>query len=403
MDLAKRLGLAALGIGLGTSASLADEPPTLRRVPRSAPTASARLTLPENPSSPPPLARFEGSGRPGSRIRLVAQPPASEGRVRWVQVAGSPVALDDPESPSASFTMPGSSQPLEFVLIAGTAAHVKTDRLIVPVEAQSVEAPTRSPAPATSSESLPIADAGDDQVGLIGHRITLNGAQSQPRDGVGYRWIQTQGPAISSSNQDGYIFSFTPDAAGLYRFALVVAQGGRISQPDSVDVLVGTAPPASSAYTSPAYSPSATRPAPAFSPQYPSPSGPEQIQAQARSALLSIPGGPTLAAPLAETFDAIAGRIDLYSSYADVFREMSMRLNPIIPQDPAQRAVWVERLFTPLTARLVERLRTEGLDLTRAEGQSAPLSASQKAALAEIYQAAAAGFRAIASAMPAQP
>lgn len=206
------------------------------------------------------------------------------------------------------------------------------------------------------------------------------------------------GAGISSQVQDGYIYSFVPFAAGVYRFALVVAADGRISEPDFVEVLVGTAPPAGVA---PGYGRNSRtgNASTAIPPSYANANDPEVIEALARSAVLSIDGGPALAGPLAQAFEGVAERVDLYTTYADVFREMSMRLNTVIPEDQARRAVWVDRLFTPLTARLVERLRGEGLDLVRSDGQSAPLSPRQKAVLAEVYQSAASGFRAVADSM----
>jgi len=77
--------------------------------------------------------------------------------------------------------------------------------------------PTPAPAPVLR------ADAGDDQIGLVGRQITLNGGRSGPRGAIGYRWIQLSGPEPTARGQDGYIFTFTPRAAGIYRFALLVA------------------------------------------------------------------------------------------------------------------------------------------------------------------------------------
>jgi hypothetical protein len=253
---------------------------------------------------------------------------------------------------------------------------------------------TQAAGPPTGRQTPPpVAHAGDDQVGLVGHRVTLNGSDSQPRSEVSYRWIPTQGPAPTSPEQDGYIYSFLPSAPGLYRFALVVADHqGTISEPDFVEVLVGTTPP-----TTPyAQVPRSGNVNSSVTPAFMNASSPEVIEALARSAVLSVEGGPALAESLAVTFEGVAQRIDLYSTYADVFQEMSTRLGSVIPQDPAQRAVWIQRLFTPLTARLVEKLRAEGLDLLKPGGTSSPLSPEQKAVLSEVYRAAASGFRAVA-------
>src|SRR5689334_8887454 len=38
--------------------------------------------------------------------------------------------------------------------------------------------------------TLPRADAGDDLIGLVGRRVTLNGRSSTPAGRIGFRWIQ---------------------------------------------------------------------------------------------------------------------------------------------------------------------------------------------------------------------
>ena len=69
-----------------------------------------------------------------------------------------------------------------------------------------------------------------------------------------------------------------------------------------------------------------------------------------------------------------------------------------MPTDAPRRAVWDERLFVPLTARLIEGMKLEGLDLRQAESRNIALTASQRAKLAEMFRAMARGFR---SARPA--
>jgi hypothetical protein len=89
--------------------------------------------------------------------------------------------------------------------------------------------------------------------------------------------------------------------------------------------------------------------------------------------------------------------MDLYENYADTFAEMSRRLEPILPEEPSRRNRWIRRLFEPLTARLIEVMRSEGLDLRLPEGQSAPLSASQRASLADQFRLVAEGLRSAAA------
>ena len=118
-------------------------------------------------------------------------------------------------------------------------------------------------------------------------------------------------------------------------------------------------------------------------------------QEVARSGLAGVRGGAAAAESLARVFEEIADRMDLYQVYGDAYSEMSRRLEEILPGDATKRTGWLERLFNPLSARTLEVLRTEGLDLRVPEGQTTPLSASQKAALAEQFRLMAEGFRSV--------
>ena len=119
----------------------------------------------------------------------------------------------------------------------------------------------------------------------------------------------------------------------------------------------------------------------------------ESVAEFARSALASIPDSGRAAQALSSAFDTVAERVDLYRSYDDLFSELSRRLDAILPEGPAGRALWGERLFQPLTLRLIEELRPEGLDLRLPEGRSAGLNQTQRARFAELFHAMAEGFR----------
>jgi hypothetical protein len=218
------------------------------------------------------------------------------------------------------------------------------------------------------------ADAGDDQVGIVGRQVTLNGSRSEPKDQVGYRWLQVSGPRVRLELEDGYIYSFVPQAPGIYQFALVVARGSEMSKPDLVTVSVGN-------------------PASPFGMQA-APDPPEALHEVARAVLAQVPGGLDVGPALAEAFDGVADRMDLYHSYAEAYNELSRRIAPLLPNDPVRRAVWDERLFTPLAARLIEGMRRDGLDLRLPDGQTTPLTSGQRARLAELFRSMSLGFRA---------
>jgi hypothetical protein len=229
--------------------------------------------------------------------------------------------------------------------------------------------------PAESASSPLRADAGDDQLGLVGRQVTLNGVRSEPKGTIGYRWLQVGGPPVRMQLEDGYIYSFLPMSAGVYRFALVVASGSQISEPKLVTVTVGSGS---------APGPAGERGAVAVV---------VPTQEVARSGLASVGGTRQVGEELARIFEDASDRMDLYDSYADAFREMSRRLEDMLARDPGRRNLWVERVFTPLTARVIDVLQAEGLDLRLPEAQAAAMASNQKDALAQQFRLMADGFR----------
>ena len=83
------------------------------------------------------------------------------------------------------------------------------------------------------------AECGQDQIATVGNWVTLSGERSTPAGRIGYRWIQLSGPLPKNINEDGDRLMFLPTEEGTYEFALVVAEGNRISVPDFVLVVVG--------------------------------------------------------------------------------------------------------------------------------------------------------------------
>jgi hypothetical protein len=94
----------------------------------------------------------------------------------------------------------------------------------------------------------PVADAGFDQVALVGDTVALDGTRSRAGDGtddtLAFEWILVASPN-SSSMALSDAFSpqprFVADQPGTYVFELVVHQGGAASTPDFVNVMARTA------------------------------------------------------------------------------------------------------------------------------------------------------------------
>ena len=175
-----------------------------------------------------------------------------------------------------------------------------------------------------------VADAGDDQIAVVDHRVTLNGLRSrqlahggdlsaQPGGRLAYRWIQVSGPAVPMVEQS-WVCIFTPREPGLYRFLLVVAANGEISQPDAVDIWVTNQVPRELAEGA--------------APE--SDTTPSTVSAGLRT----IPGGLAKASELATTFEDVSRRMGLYTAYQDVQLDLSRRLLSIIPAGESSRAAW---------------------------------------------------------------
>jgi hypothetical protein len=274
-------------------------------------------------------------------------------------------------------TVPLGAQALGFLVVIGDDRGLKVARVSVPVgmnPSPGAEGSKRAEGGGTE----PKADAGDDLIGLVGRRVTLNGSGSTPRGGLSYRWIQVDGPEVEAPVEAGRFFSFVPKTAGRYRFGLVVAYENQISAADFVTVSVGMMP-------APAFSPGFGAPGvapPLFSPLPP----PTDLESIVGTALASLDDVPALAGPLADSFTAAALRIDLYKTYAELYGELSRRLDLVVPQDPLRRGRWNAAFFEPLTRHVIDVMLPLGLDLRTNAGQVAPLSDLQKQELRSDFE-----------------
>ena len=375
-----RMQIAAAGLawcGLAGPVALGQGTPPPSILPRTESVASisgsnttvnGRLTLdPVRVAvGPKAIVRSIGTAAPGLKVRLDGS-SSSGGQVwyRWVQASGPKVSILGADQPMAQFIVPIEATELGFVLVVGNAAGIDARPLTVAVESAEFEA-----------EPLPLkADAGSDLVATSGQKVVLDGARSEPRGQIKFRWVQTSGPKTVDLTSYGTTCSFVPDQTGVYQFALlVVGVNDLVSEADSVSVQVKYAKPRSS-------EPATERP-------------PLALDELARTALASIPGGPGYAADISRSFDGVADRIDSYKTFLEVATELTRRLDEIIPRDPSRRSLWVNRFLKPWNSRLVEISRENGLDLEQAGGQSKPLTKAQRARLAEQFRVTAAGLRA---------
>jgi hypothetical protein len=240
-------------------------------------------------------------------------------------------------------------------------------------------APTVRPAAsptAAPAASAPRADAGDDQIGLVGRRITLNAGASTPRAAT-YKWFLLSGPEIDEPTQDGCYYSFTPTAAGTYRFGLVIASCrgnvAVVSDIDEVVVTVGEGPEGLRV------------------------GGAPSLTTAAIDRMLQGPGaaaGRVTLEQAAGAFDSVSARVPLYASFSDLSAELMRRLDVVIPAEPEWRRYWSEAIFAPLTEHVVAEMRREGLDLGSPQGRDRPLGRAHQEQLRRLFASYAQEFRA---------
>ena len=145
----------------------------------------------------------------------------------WTQVAGTPVTLDNPTSPTPSFTAPAvapaqGSVTLTFQLVTNDA-FAPTDTAALNSAPSSVDILIKH------ANRAPIADAGLDKNVPEQTTAALDGSGSYDpdNDAITYAWSQTDGPLVSLDTTDPvHPTLLTPDVgpAGLtLSFQLVVS------------------------------------------------------------------------------------------------------------------------------------------------------------------------------------
>ena len=340
------------------------------------------------------VIRTEPAAVPGARLALQIDRAVDGARFEWVQVSGPSVEIANPREPAIQITIPDGTDLLGFVLVVARSSVVKVVRVSVPVKRTSPGdgvRPQASWGPRPSSAVK--ADAGDDQVGLVGHRVTLNGARSVPGDGKTARWVQVAGPTVVAPEHQGAFFSFVPGSPGTYRFLLVVAADGEVSEPDEVSVLVGSPPtnPVAAFGFEPAAAAFAATPPPAPAPLPPPPPSPEQILERVATRL---PDAPRVSHEVADVMEAVAERTGLYTSFGTLHSELARRLDVVVPGEP-DRTAWVRDVFDPLTAYTARQLLPSGIDLSQPQGVQQTLTSTQQGRLHDHFLNLARAFRAV--------
>jgi len=181
-------------------------------------------------------AGVDRSGVTGTAVQLDASassdPDGDALSYAWAPVSGPAATLTGPTTAKPSF-VPGSEGTYEFEVTVSDGKLSATDRVVVTV----------------APDQPPVADAGADASVLAGQAVTLDGTGSSDPNGsaLGYAWSQVGStPAtVSLTGATTARPTFTPSTPGTYTFSLVVSDGKLSSPADTVKVVVGAAPAAS--------------------------------------------------------------------------------------------------------------------------------------------------------------
>ena len=157
---------------------------------------------------------------------------------RWTLVTrpgGSGAVLSDPLSPTPSFTIDRPGSYVASLVVSDGLADSAPDTVTI-----------------ATTNSKPVARAGQDHTAVVGATVTLDGGASFDVDGdpLTFHWVMTARPAGSGaalSDPTGVAPTFTVDRPGTYAVRLIVNDGFVDSDPDTVNVSTINSPPVANA------------------------------------------------------------------------------------------------------------------------------------------------------------
>ncbi len=158
--------------------------------------------------------------------RFSADPNLDPLSFTWRQIDGPSATLDDAKAAAPRFT-PSAAGVYAFELTVD-------DGLLS-------SAPARANVVVDDdTDHVPTATCPEQLEARLGESVSLSGALSADADGdaLFYSWRQLDGPAVSLSGDNAMAVSFSPPAAGTYRFELTVSDGRHRGLPKVATVLV---------------------------------------------------------------------------------------------------------------------------------------------------------------------
>lgn len=158
----------------------------------------------------------------------------------WQQSSGQSVTLNNANTVAPTFTAPSLSTAVSLTFVVT----VIDDR-----GASSTDSVTVTVNPVNGLNEAPVANAGADQSTSSTQTVTLDGSRSSDPDGsiVDYVWTQTAGPAVTLTNANTVMATFTAPtvtADTTLSFQLTVTDNEGVMVADLMDVLVTPQPSA---------------------------------------------------------------------------------------------------------------------------------------------------------------
>ena len=154
------LALSVLAVHAAAVASMPGEPPK---------------DAPPLPTRPKAVATLAGTPARGLAVTLSGAGSRGAGLTyRWIQTQGTPVEIAEPTGATVRVAIPDDASAMTFLLIVANREGIDCATVSIP-------RPAASSSPADPSLK---ADAGDDQLGLVGRQITLNAIRSESGRGI---------------------------------------------------------------------------------------------------------------------------------------------------------------------------------------------------------------------------
>lgn len=212
-------------VGCGGSGGEDNPPQSTPEAPTNTPVANTSPTLSLSP---------EVEVNELTEVIINAEATDSDGTItsiKWEQVAGEPVSLNDTDKLVLSFTSPK--------VLAYEVEKSFTFKLVV-TDDQAASAEAEVNVKVIPTNNVPVAEAGDNKTFLENELVSLSCDESYDPDGsaISYNWEQVEGPEVKVLSADTCNPSFKlPLGSSLLSFKLTVEDEDKTTSSDLVSIV----------------------------------------------------------------------------------------------------------------------------------------------------------------------